>query len=451
MAPKLVVNGRDITSILRLQHDQGFDPQDAEFLAPMFSGAPALSEGGAFVAETARNKQWKVPIIASAANPGLLDGLQDDLNNDLFRGAVVEFQADGATQSTFFDLEAGRYDWTYENFMHRANHSRGTLNLWTRPYGNTGTTRTIVASQAATAILGPGNYLASGIQGDARALGNIYIGQPSTTTPQFAMYAVTPNPSYVPFYNSNLMSNGGGFVATDVANGAVIASSWRQWNAAPSRLADGFFLLALDPSRYAGRNRIFALVGHSFTGSTTATNPRLWLSRDDATGAGANPTPVNSVVSSIATTVASGKFGLLDLGEVTVPSQYPGAAPAATQGFRINYSVAAPTYTASYALRINGVVVVPLDYAAAIVPSYRANLALRAYPLREAFVNVDGGFGPSAVAQYGVDSVVRGETPRLPQATQMRVMTWAGQINSFNPVATHTVQFDARERFQFLR
>ena len=136
---QLVVNGRNLSQSVRAQHDEGFDPVDAERIEPQFSGSPAFQEGAEFVNDAEGNREWTVPLILTAADRAALHQLVVDIENDLVSGAQVEFASSSNDPSTFFDLERGKLEVEYQYFLSVHATTRATLKLWTRPHGYTGT------------------------------------------------------------------------------------------------------------------------------------------------------------------------------------------------------------------------------------------------------------------------------------------------------------------------
>lgn len=460
MPPVLKVNGTDLSAFLRVQPDDGLDVTDNEYLQPQFGGAPALAEGGIFVANTSRNKQWEVPLWVRSQATGAqgVNDLVKTINNDVLdRGpAALEFRPEGATSSTFFDLEAGRLDPVFSHFHHRKGWAKTDMKLWTKPYGHTATMRTIVASTVSSGMLGPGLYQLSGIQGDARALANVYLKPQNfgLGATGFVMYAVTPLPSYTPFIPMPSV-----FGSTTVSSGSAIASSYRKYAAQNgidlAGIRPAVATIALPPGGYAGRNRVYIIAGHSFSGPGGS---GVQLALTDG-GSQILTQGTALIRNSLA---ATGSFELVDVGEITVPSQVAGAAPVPTACFTLIYGHNYPTYPATYALRINGAIIQPLDHAAGLVvttgPNGSNNFAVRSWPQREVYLNQysgASGMGPSGMVQRTILGDFRGDTPKLPVGSQSWFMAWGcdfGFENRLNnAVATVALQVDVLERFRFLR
>jgi hypothetical protein len=478
-APRLIVNNLNIGSFTRLQPDEGFDPVDVEFDQPQFGGAPALAEGGVFVADTTRNKAWSVPVwirTPTIQDPNNANDLVRQVNAQFYAGkGNVDFKPEGASQSTFFDLEAGRLDLQWSAFHHRKGYVKGEVKLWTRPFGHTGTMRSVIPSQMSTAMQGPANYLITGLQGDAPALGNLYVSPSQITgNPGFLMYGMTTLPSFKPFMHPDDLDVGFFLTATKIKTASAIASSYYAFCVNP--VASGQVFSAqniaefyLRPDMYAGRHRVFAVMSHQFN-LPTAGQLQVWL--EDRTkyrteGLLFSASPINERRINAATQIvqlsALGLPALVDLGEITVPSQVPGAAPNPTGIFtlagRNNFS----TLLASPAVGIHGFMLLPLDHCAAVIPTMALSggpLAVRSWPERDVSAGVGLApitaetWGPSAMKQTPLMSVFRGDLPKLPEgATQVRLIVWAGggTPGAFRPPDRMLVQFDVLERFKFMR
>ncbi len=460
MPPLLKVNGLDVSAFLRVQPDDGLDPVDSEFEQPQFGGSPALAEGGIFVADTTRNKQWTAPLWTNSTASGAqgVNHLIEQVNNSLRRGpAAVEFRPEGASQSTFFDLEKGRLDPQYSHFHHRRGWAKSTLHLWTKPFGHTATMRSVVPSQVWQGASGPVNVLATGLQGDVPALVNLYA-HPSQAG--MFMYGITPLPTFDPFIHATRFLSGN--TSTLVANASVLGGFIREYAAFPNATSQQINV-NMGPAEYCGRNRVFLLAGHTYSGSLAGGSAAVQMMLHDSTYDALNPQLLTLATQVIATQITGSlNMQLLDMGEVTVASQIPGAAPAPTTVLSITAHVTFPTQAATYALRLNGLIIVPLDHSAGIVASHSTadnNHALRSWPVREgwssAFVATSmQGFGPTGFPHTDLLKLLRGDVPRMPKgATQARIMMFAHKAGGViaNPVYGMTVQVDALERFKFLR
>src|SRR4051794_38319966 len=109
MAATLRINGRDYSPYLKLFTEESVGVVDAERLTPQFGGNAALSEGAVWIGTSSTNKHWTIGVIVRGASLTVdsVNQMVRDIRGDLYRGAVVEYAPDGASQTTFFELEAG--------------------------------------------------------------------------------------------------------------------------------------------------------------------------------------------------------------------------------------------------------------------------------------------------------------------------------------------------------
>src|ERR1044072_337978 len=265
MAQVLKVGDRDFSSFIQNAHDAGLDPANSEYSEPQFSGAPAFSEGQAFVGDAVGNRLQGYPLILKAANTDALYQLVRDINGELKKGEQVEYRSGGASQSTFFDLERGRLEITFEYWLDQAARARCVLHLWTRPYGHTGTARTIasipIGSSAAV------QFSATGVIGDVEALGNIEVrvGSAAATNGRVVMYGVHPHPSFNGIHvPTSGLAQGGATVRG--ASGAV-GSQYTAIPISPTTASGIAYTAYLSPvSAHTGRHRVIGIGRSGLTG-----------------------------------------------------------------------------------------------------------------------------------------------------------------------------------------
>ncbi len=469
MPSVLKVNGRDLSTFLRLQPDEGFEAAGVDYLTPQFGGAPALAEGGVFVADATTNKEWTAPLwLHSPTGAAGVDELVEGVNLDLFtRGpAAVEYRPEGATQSTFFDLERGRLDPHYSHHHHRKGWMKADLKLWTKPYGHTGTMRTVVPS-AVSPNGAPVVTDITGLAGDVPALGNMYLAPQSAPVASygFFMYGLSALPGFDPVISASAMQSSISGQATTQGNSQALASQMFMLRAQPSMNGSAMISFQLSPSAFAGRHRMFAMLGHAFANGVSGggSGVRVWLETGFVIGGHAVAT---NVPTALITLTSPSRFQMVDLGQVTVPSQVPGAQPQPDYRFSMLFAHAYPTYSSTYPIRCGGIVLLPLDHSAAMAVYPDTNalsgmkaLSLRSWPEREAYGTIDlggSGMGPIMAADTDLQPYVRGETPRMPKgATQARLMMWSGRFDNttgaVNMATPFAYQFDVLERFRFLR
>ena len=332
MAILLRVNGRDLSGYLRPQHDQGLDPASSETVKqPEFGGSLALGDGQPHIRDAAGNREWDVPVILKAASVDALHELDRAINADLFRGAQVEFRPDGATLSTFFDLEAGRLDVDYQHFLVRQGYLRCMLRLWTRPFGHTATARAVASAVGS----GPLAFLATGVLGDQLADVNWHVHGATRTLDTVLIGAA--GASYVFVHPAASIVSGG---AVAGASGAI-GSQYAVPAAGGSQLFFESFAAALAPA-YEGQHRMLVVYQH----------PATIAIHGAYSGAAGDVANLPTVLLPAAPT-ASG-WRLADLGEISLTGGATGG-PARTANIRAFGPVAS--------CRINAVLLLPSDRA----------------------------------------------------------------------------------------
>lgn len=155
MALTLKLGSLDLSTYARLNPGDGFDPTDRDYLEPGFSDSP-VGEGQALVSVDTRNKELVFPLWLKGANQTKQQAhvLIQRINRELATpNIMVEWQDDGASNSTFYDVEFGRVE---QEFNYRAG-VKGmvslTLRVWVRPWGHNATALRTVATTAATGPL----------------------------------------------------------------------------------------------------------------------------------------------------------------------------------------------------------------------------------------------------------------------------------------------------------
>src|SRR5438128_12414513 len=98
-APKLVINGLDLSTYLVVQHEDGMDPAAPGFWSPQFAGSPAFGEGKKKVGETADNREPVFPLLLEGSSRAALHKLITEIDSRLVRGALIEFASDAGESS----------------------------------------------------------------------------------------------------------------------------------------------------------------------------------------------------------------------------------------------------------------------------------------------------------------------------------------------------------------
>lgn len=150
MAAVFKIDGYDLYPYLRVAPGEGFDPIDADKVNPIFADS-GLSEGQPLIAINEDNGEFVVPVHLNPAKSSgsfasTRQGLNDlivDLNKRLSVAARVEWQDEGATNSTFYDIQFARFEPEYNFRRAGGRWMSGIIRIWTKPYGHTGTSRLV--------------------------------------------------------------------------------------------------------------------------------------------------------------------------------------------------------------------------------------------------------------------------------------------------------------------
>jgi hypothetical protein len=353
MPPVLKVNGRDLSAYVRVAHDEGLEPTDPDRFEPQWSGSAAFRDGMEWVKDSAGNNEMVFPLIVNLPTTAALHELLRDIRTDLFRGAQIEFAVDSSEPSTFWDLERGRLEEQFQYWLARKGKLRCVLRLWTRPHGNTGTART-VASFAGT---GPQSFPATGLVGDARALGKleVRVGSKVASAGRVVAYGVHSHPSFNGIHTaSNGLLEGQASSAVTGASGAM-ASRFLAVPVSPTG-ASGVALrdYLSPPAAHVGRHRVIGVLNSGLNQPIT-----LWAR--DRWGAPLGPTRQ-------ATQTDVTKWQLVDLGEIQVPGRASGQEAVPTQFVEvIGGGASGAGINASPALRVAGLMYLPIDESVGVL------------------------------------------------------------------------------------
>lgn len=462
--PRLIINGRDLGQYLRVGEDD-FDPSDPDYAEPQFSGSPAFTEGAEYTSDAIGNREWTIPLLLDAASRSALHQLIRDINNDLFRGAQVEFAVDpDVDESSFFDLERGRLDVQFEYMLSVHSTQRATLRLWTRPYAHTGTIRSVLPSAHGTGVI---ERMATGILGDTDALGNLLV-RVGSRIPTFntasqnylVSWGVSRNPSHVGMVHAASTTLSG--VGTIIGASGAIGSMYRGYDLPAT--AVGQIAAVWVATAQTGPNRVFAVM-RSRLHPATALRVHGALNRP---GLVFTDTPNPGFGATAIATVNDGRWMIADLGVVYLPTtretetkQLP--AIAIYVGGASGASV-----VASPSVHIQGFVMMPLEGGAgavnitatpradAWVLRPRTALSARTVP-RTQVVMHPGTTGTPSEVNADVTGRLRGNPPHIPPVGSpaasgpSRVVVFAGDAVDFRGNDVLTTEMSVRERFRFLR
>jgi hypothetical protein len=353
----LRVNGRDLTTYMRMAHEDGFDPSGGEdLLEHVYAGAGALREGQSYVSDVVSNRPWNVPLILEAATTDALHALIRDINADLVRGAMVEFRAKNTTDISNFTLERGILRPQYEHWLVAASKVRAVLTLTTTPFARTSAPRLVASlppgvggTPLATQSLV--HFPATGILGDRQALTNIEVrvGSQIASSGRMVAIGVHPHPSFNPqFHASDGRMEAQASSVVAAASGAI-ASKVIGIPISPtgaSGVAARFYLTP--PDAHIGRHRVLGVMRSGLDQPVT-------LYARDRFGAPLGPTVAASQLD-------QNRLGMIDLGEVNVPARASGQEGVPTQFIElIGGGASGAQIVASRGLQFNSITLIPLD------------------------------------------------------------------------------------------
>src|SRR5512144_3127458 len=116
MAARYVLDNFDLYQYVRVAADDGLSPQQAEMIAPQFSDS-AVGDGDPLINIRTTNREFVLPVHLTPAKDVSFavtkDGLHAqvaDLNRRLRNARQLEWRDDGATVSTYLQVEAARFE-----------------------------------------------------------------------------------------------------------------------------------------------------------------------------------------------------------------------------------------------------------------------------------------------------------------------------------------------------
>lgn len=310
---KLVLNGvnddLELTQYLDVEAGRGMEPGDPHFTNKVFAHS-LLKPGGTFALEDLQLKELVFPLKLVTKTKPELAALVQRINKILTTpGTQVEWQDEGATGVTYFDLASGQFDDEYDYRIGVNNWLKGKLRLFTQPLGFNEAAR-VGASQKiagkATIVAAGSNPIvsfpvATAVAGDAAALLNGAVAGPSLalSSNYFAM-SVLPAGSYStvwPQASRSAFGNVTSIATTNALGGAFVRMA--------STVEASYLRWRLGGAQYVGEQRILGV-------ARAAAPASLYLMQGEEV-------PGEEFVNSTAT-VATTEWGLVDLGVVSVSS-----------------------------------------------------------------------------------------------------------------------------------
>ena len=306
MAHELSVGSVNLSSYTRVTPGDGLDPAGAPWREPQF-GESSVSEGAALVGTTYGNREQVFPLYLKGTSKDDVHDVVETLERELARpGVQVRFKDDGATDPTFWDIEAGRVEHDFNYRRGAGNVLGNTLRLWVRPFGHTGTYR-VAATAAGTGFHAQAAIPSGAVGGDVDAQLEVRIrnGSAMPNDGRFVVAAALPASYLSKWPAASIAATvGAGATLTSAAGSGAMASQVLARNVLTSNQPDPIGAFRLAPaSVYTGRQRIFALA------RTTLTPGHSLYARDQA-GIALGPTAM----------ATAADWSLVDLGVVTVPT-----------------------------------------------------------------------------------------------------------------------------------
>lgn len=308
----LKIGSLDLSAYVRAQDGDGLEPYDGDVVDFQFAVSP-LTDGGHVSLESAGVAERIYPLFLNERSVASVRTLEQQITRELARAperALLEWRPPGSSQSTFYDVEAGRFEPTYNLRRDEAGWLAGALRIWTGPYGETGTEALVATA------LGSGPMLtvsAPSLAGDIPALLSAAISTPSAvpTDGRIIGVSVLSSPSYVPEFRAASLTDRAAAATLRAESGAVASN----YLAVPVGRAGASGVAAKvplgGPTPYTGANRVLALA---------RVDPNLGLPREigvvalDVFGEAIGPT-------AIATTP---DWALVDLGVLNIDPDLPG-------------------------------------------------------------------------------------------------------------------------------
>lgn len=467
------IDGYDITQYVAAGRED-FNPADS-FSEPQFSGN-ALTDGDLFVAMTNKNREWTIPLIIIAASNDALAAEIRTINSHLENGVSLRYREEGATDVTYFDVEAARLDIEYRYQRNRQGVCRAVLKVWTRPYGHTGTTRVVRAGVATHALDIPVASL--GLAGDAESLLRVQAScavasAVATSTFNLLAWGYSPNPSHRTEWPGHGMTGNSNAGPHYIADGQSAYATVMAFVDKDNSNAYEIRLATTMPSCFWGQSlRLFLSMRTTLRASGQSFSPSAPETVAIARSAfGITPVPVNTPETKTGPWVeiigassphvhpSVGVYKLYDLGMVTMPSLPPPGEPTRMLPYIQIQATNVATQLGTAPYLFEAAYVVPLGGAAVADP-----VVMGTSPYNSAFhgywlMGVDAySSGATALRAGGsiptTTQTVVGDYPRVPAAAA-GVLSVLAQRTTQRAAGIETrvtaVEIAAREQFQFLR
>lgn len=271
MASTIKIDGYDLWPYLRVNPGEGFEPANPDLVEPHFIDS-SLAEGQPLVNITTKNREIVLPVhltpkFSGGSYANTRDGLNTlirDVGLQLKAAKRLEWKDENSTNSTWFDVQFARFEPEYNYRRAQANMLSGNVHFWTKPYGDTATTR-IVATSIATGLVC--QVAIPTIAGDVNANVDIYV-KAGATTPiagysrdgRIVGYSVVPS-GYIAQHPAASLLAGlvGTLVGAPDAAGSQYVWGFGYDGRSPTMPITVAQLRLNSASVYAGKQRFFAI------------------------------------------------------------------------------------------------------------------------------------------------------------------------------------------------
>lgn len=196
-----------LTPYLDVEAGKGMEPGAPAFTSKVWSHS-LLKPGGTLALEDLQLKEQVFPVKLTAASKTALTEFVELINTVINTpGAQVEWQDEGASRPTYFDLASGQFDDEFDFRLGQNNWLKGHLRLFSQPLGywsQKGARQVKVNAVATTTRVGTSPIVvfpASGVfDGDAPSLiqGGL-IGQGWLVSKSYSAISVLPSSEYTPW------------------------------------------------------------------------------------------------------------------------------------------------------------------------------------------------------------------------------------------------------------
>lgn len=274
------IGSLDIAQYVRVTPGDGLDPANSPYLEMSFADSP-LRDGGPLINIDAHNREIVLPVALSSTTKDGLHALVQQINNEMQRPSIdFEWKDQGATNSTFFDIQSARMDVEYNFRRAQKFWLFATIHVWTGPHGNTATSRLLasITSSGMAQSVAP----ATVVQGDMGAQGvwQVTVGSVAPadylTIGRYIGVAALPASYTYRFPAASLTGSLAIQAAAGVASGAQDQSFGvaQLVSSGPFNLI-GRVNLQNVGNQYAGRNRVY-VTGRSYAEPNVAMYMADW-------------------------------------------------------------------------------------------------------------------------------------------------------------------------------